>query len=60
MRGETNDLNFTGNIIRDTRQGSERKQTVGVVIEEKAGAVELNNNTIEAATRVEDRRKAKP
>jgi Right handed beta helix region len=61
VRGETNDLTFTGNIIRETRQGTERKQTVGVVIEEKVGAVALENNAIEAATTVDDRRrKAKP
>ena len=60
VRGETNDLTFTGNVIRDTRQGGERKQTVGVLIEEKAGAVALENNTIEAGTAVDDRRKAKP
>ncbi len=60
VRGETNDLNFTGNIIRDTRQGIERKQSVGILIEEKTGAVELKDNTIEAATAVDDRRKPKP
>jgi len=60
VRGETNDLNFTGNVIRDTRQGSERKQTVGVLIEEKAGAVALDKNEIEAGTKVDDRRKVKP
>ena len=60
VRGETNDLNFTGNIIRDTRQGTERKQSVGILIEEKSGTVELKDNTIEAATAVDDRRKVKP
>ena len=60
VRGETNDLNFTGNVIRDTRQGSERKQTVGVLIEEEAGAIVLDKNEIEAGTAVDDRRKAKP
>lgn len=57
VRGETNDLDFTGNIIRDTRQGSERRQTTGILIEEKAGAVKLKDNSIEAKKPVEDRRK---
>lgn len=59
VRGETKDLNFTGNTIRETRTGEQRKQTVGVLIEEKAGAVELENNSIEAGTKVDDRRKVK-
>jgi parallel beta-helix repeat protein len=60
VRGETNELNFTGNVIRDTREGSERKQTTGILIEEKAGAVALDKNEIEATTEIDDRRKAKP
>jgi hypothetical protein len=60
VRGVTKDLVFTGNVIRDTRKAGERKQTVGVLIEEKVGAIELDNNSIEAGTKVEDRRKAKP
>jgi hypothetical protein len=51
---------FTGNAIRDTRKAGERKQTVGVLIEEKVGAIELDDNSIEAGTQVEDRRKNKP
>ena len=60
VRGETKDLVFTGNVIRDTRKEGERKQTVGVLIEEKAGAVLLDKNSIEASTKVDDRRRAKP
>lgn len=60
IRGETNDLTFTGNIIRDTRPAAERKQTTGIRIEEKAGTVTLDRNTIEAPTPVDDRRKAAP
>jgi hypothetical protein len=56
VRGETNDLQFAGNIIRDTRSESERKQTVGVLIEEKAGNVVLENNSIEAANQIVDKR----
>jgi len=57
VRGETKDLQFTGNVIRDTRSEGERKQKVGVLIEEAAGAVALDNNTIDAKTKIEDRRK---
>jgi len=60
VRGATKDLQFTGNTIRDTRKGSERKQTVGVLIEERVGTVALENNSIEAKTKIEDRRKPKP
>lgn len=59
VRGETKDLVFTGNVIRDTRKAGERKQTVGMLIEEKVGAIELDNNSIEAGTKVDDRRNVK-
>jgi hypothetical protein len=58
VRGETRDLWFTDNVIRDTRTGNERKQTVGVLIEAAVGAVALENNSIEASTKVDDQRKA--
>jgi polygalacturonase len=60
VRGETKDLVFRNNIIRDTRAPEARKQTVGIRIEEPAGQVVLEDNTIEASTKVEDHRKAKP
>jgi hypothetical protein len=60
VRGETKDLVFRNNIIRDTRPADARKQTVGIRIEEPAGEVVLEGNEIEAKTKVEDRRKAKP
>jgi polygalacturonase len=60
VRGETKDLIFRNNIIRDTRPVPERKQTVGIRIEEPAGAVVLEGNRIEAKTKVEDHRVAKP
>jgi len=60
VRGETKDLVFKNNIIRDTRPADARKQTVGIRIEEPAGEVVLEGNEIEAKTKVEDRRKAKP
>jgi len=60
VRGETGDLDFTGNIIRDTRQGPERRQTTGILIEEKAGAVKLKDNKIEADQKIDDRRQSRP
>jgi parallel beta-helix repeat protein len=57
IRGETRDLVFRNNIIRDTRAPEARKQTVGIRIEEPAGAVVLEGNQIEAKTKVDDRRR---
>ena len=59
VRGETHDLVFRDNIIRDTRPPEARKQTVGIRIEEGAGAVTLENNQIDAPTKIEDQRKTK-
>jgi hypothetical protein len=60
VRGETRDLVFRNNIIRDTRTAEARKQTVGIRIEEPAGKVVLEGNEIDAKTQVEDRRNARP
>ena len=60
VRGETRDLVFRNNIIRDTRPPETRKQTVGIRIEEPAGKVVLEGNEIDAKTQVEDRRNARP
>jgi parallel beta-helix repeat protein len=57
VRGETRDLVFRNNIIRDTRPPETRKQTVGIRIEEPAGKVVLEGNQIDAKTQVEDGRK---
>lgn len=58
VRGETKNLVFKNNIIRDTRRGEARKQTVGIRIEEQAGYIELDGNEIDAKTTIEDRRKS--
>ncbi|MBI1175976.1 hypothetical protein GC207_00895 [bacterium] len=58
IRGETHDLVFRDNIIRDTRPADERKQTVGIRIEKLAGPVVLEGNQIDATTKIEDERKA--
>lgn len=57
VRGETRNLIFRNNTIRDTRAPAARQQTVGIRIEEQAGEVLLEGNQIEAKTPVEDRRK---
>jgi polygalacturonase len=56
IRGETKGVTLKSNIIRDTRSASERLQTVGVQVEEKASAVTLEGNAIEATTQVKDER----
>jgi len=58
VRGETHDLVFKNNIIRDTRSESERKQTVGIRLDEKVGAVTLDGNQVEASKLLADERKA--
>jgi polygalacturonase len=57
VRGETRDLVFRNNIIRDTRPPEERKQAIGIRIEAPAGKVVLESNEIEAKTPVADQRK---
>ena len=59
IRGETRDLVFRKNIIRDTRPEADRRQTVGIRIEEPVGKVVLEGNQIEARTSIDDSRKPK-
>jgi len=59
IRGQTNDLVFKNNIIRDTRPKDSQTQTVGIQIEETVGEVVLDGNTIEAATAIDDKRPQK-
>src|SRR5688572_21899027 len=59
VRGETKNLVFKNNIIRDTRNADARKQSVGIRIEEQAGEIEFDGNEIDAPTKVEDKRKAR-
>ena len=56
IRGETDGLLFENNTVQDTRKGSLRTQTVGVLIEQSVGKVTLNGNHIDAQTPVDDRR----
>ncbi len=59
VRGATRDLVFQGNTIRDTRAESDRQQATGIALEEKVGPVQLDRNTIEAATPIADGRKTR-
>jgi parallel beta-helix repeat protein len=59
VRGETKDLVFKNNIVRDTRAAGAQKQTVGIRIEEDAGEILLDGNAIEGQTKIEDRRKGR-
>ena len=59
VRGETRDLVFKGNTIRDTRTGDARRQSVGIRLDEHVGKVANEANTIEAATAVKDERAAR-
>lgn len=56
VRGETRDLIFANNTIRDTRPEPDRRQTIGILLEEKAGPIRTEGNTIDAPTPVEDKR----
>jgi polygalacturonase len=56
IRGEVNDLVFVKNTIRDAQDDS----APGILIEEKVGPVNLQDNTIQTKVPVEDKRTAKP
>jgi parallel beta-helix repeat protein len=60
VRGETRDLVFRDNIIRDTRPPEERKQLVGIRIEDGAGDVVLEDNQVDAKTKLQDERSTGP
>jgi hypothetical protein len=49
VRGETRDLIFRNNIVRDTR--AEPTQSIGILLEEKVGSVVLDGNKVEAERR---------
>jgi parallel beta-helix repeat protein len=57
VRGEPSGLIFEDNVIRDTRAGSSQTQTVGILVEDRVGAVKLGTNRIEASTIIDDRRR---
>ncbi len=55
IRGEVNDLVFVKNTIRDTQDES----APAILIEEKVGPVNLQDNTIQTKVQIEDKRKSK-
>jgi parallel beta-helix repeat protein len=59
IRGQTNDLIFKNNVIRDTRDNDSQRQTVGILIEEQVGQVILEGNEIKAKIAIDDRRVSK-
>ncbi len=59
VRGATHDLVFRDNVIRDTRETNERRQEVGILLEELVGCVDMEGNTVDAATTLDDRRQTR-
>jgi hypothetical protein len=59
IRGEVNDLTFVKNTIRDTRQGSGNSPDVGILIEERVGKLDLQDNAIQTKVQIEDKRASK-
>ncbi|MBU6398958.1 MAG: right-handed parallel beta-helix repeat-containing protein [Verrucomicrobia bacterium] len=57
VRGQTANLVFKDNIIRDTRPAGQQRQTIGIRIEADAGPVDLEGNSIQAQTQIEDQRR---
>jgi hypothetical protein len=60
VQGRTKGLVFKANTVRDTRTGSDRRQTTGVRVEKEAGEVTLDGNAIESDVPVNDQRTAAP
>jgi parallel beta-helix repeat protein len=54
--GQTNDTILKDNIIQDMRPLEKRYQTVGIEIGEKVGPTYLDNNAINAPTKINDKR----
>jgi parallel beta-helix repeat protein len=57
VSGEPSGLVFEDNVIRDTRDESQRTQTVGILVEGRVGAVTIGANRIEPSPGVDDRRR---
>lgn len=56
VRGETRDLVFQHNTIRDTRTAAERRQKTGILLEQNVGPVTLDANQIDAEKVLDDQR----
>ncbi|HEX3450186.1 MAG TPA: hypothetical protein VHS97_18165, partial [Isosphaeraceae bacterium] len=51
-------LVFENNVIRDTRSGSQQTQSVGILVEDRVGPVQIGSNQIEAGKPIDDRRRS--
>jgi hypothetical protein len=58
IRGVPSGLIFENNVIRDTRSGLQQTQSVGILVEDRVGPVQLGSNQIEAGKPVDDRRRS--
>jgi parallel beta-helix repeat protein len=56
IKGEPSGLVFEKNVIRDTRTGERKTQTVGIEVEGHVGPVRIGSNQIDAASAISDRR----
>ncbi|RPJ20841.1 MAG: right-handed parallel beta-helix repeat-containing protein, partial [Planctomycetaceae bacterium] len=56
IRGEVNDLTFVRNTIRDTRQSGSESPDIGILVEERVGKLDLQDNTIQTKVQIEDKR----
>ncbi len=59
IRGEVNDLTFVRNTIRDTRQSGSESPDIGILVEERVGKLDLQDNTIQTKVQIEDKRASK-
>jgi hypothetical protein len=57
VQGEPSGLILEDNVIRDTRSGSLRTQTVGVLVEDRVGPLKIETNQIEASPVIDNRRR---
>jgi parallel beta-helix repeat protein len=58
IHGETREVVLKNNRIQDTRPPGSRKQTIGIQLEEQAGPVVMEQNEIDAAVPLKDRRRS--
>jgi polygalacturonase len=56
VRGEVGELEFRNNTIRDTREGEQATQAVGIQIEERVGSLRLIDNQVQASETIVDLR----
>ncbi len=56
VRGQTNDLVFKKNIIRETRTDGKQTQIIGVRLDKQVGKVTFEGNKITAQTAIDDQR----